>query len=234
MLVSAVSAQDLLLKQKTEDVLSDDDDFGPNKKKYRHNFLGVGFAVPTVEDKEVRIHGGSSFALAYGYRIKRKLTNTFSLGYDLRLGYDQYRGKQDTSSVYTQNYGVIAPDSMKTDKLSYTSLQIAPYFRINIGTRGDHLGKYIDLSFYGELMLSSAHTVKFNHPTDEVAGESHIRTRQLKYTNKLFYGPEIRYGNAFYNVYLRYRMNNFFNRRLTNEPYQLPAIQAGLYLVIPG
>ena len=233
LLVTNVMGQDVLLNQKTEDVLQDKADFGPNKKKYNHNFFGVGFAVPTRQDHETLIYGGSSFGIDYGWRVKRKLSNAFSVGYDVSGGYMQYRSRKDTSSVYSQVYGTPAPDTLTTDKISYSSIKLKPYFRINFGQRGNHLGKYIDLAFYGELMLSSTHVAKFNHPNDEVIGKSQFKTRQLKYTNKLFYGPEFRYGNAFYNIYLRYRMPDFFNSKIAINPFELPAITAGIYLILP-
>ncbi|MFT7614733.1 MAG: hypothetical protein ACI9J3_003718 [Parvicellaceae bacterium] len=231
--LNSVRAQDVLLNQTTKAVLLDKGDVGPNKKKYAHNFLGVSFAVPTRLENETNIYGGSSVGMEYGRRFKRKLSTTFSMGFDLASAYMQYRSKKDTFSFYNQIYGSTSPDSLVTDKLSFTTIRLEPYFRINFGKRGNHLGKYIDLAFYGEFMISSSHVAKFKHENDLLVKKSQVRTRYLKYTNKLFYGPELRYGNAFYNFYVRYRIPDIMNNKLSSSPYQLPNIVAGLNLVIP-
>jgi len=231
--LASANAQDILLKQTTKAVLADKGDVGPNKKKYAHNYLGVTFAIPTRLENETNIYGGSSVGFEYGRRFKRKLSNAFSVGFDLSASYMQYRSKKDTFSFYRQIYGVVAPDSLVTDKLSYTVARFAPYFRINFGKRGNHLGKYVDLAFYGEFMISSSHVAKLKHENDPLVKKSQFRTRHLKYTNKLFYGPELRYGNAFYNFYIRYRIPDIFNDKLSANPYQLPNVLAGINLVIP-
>ncbi len=225
------SGQEILLRQKTEHTLNDSD-FGPNKKKYLHNIFGIGFNLSLHGDKVSLIYGGSSFSLSYGIRRKRKLSNTIALGYDLRYEFNQFRFKNHEGSLFTQVYAMPAPDSLVTDKLSYSAVQLAPYFRINFGKRGDHLGKYLDFAVYGELMVSSRHIIKYDHPNDNMVRKSTHRSRRLAFTNKLFYGLEARYGNSYYNLYFRYRLEDFFNDKLGDDIYRIPAFNAGLFLFI--
>ena len=227
----SITGQEILLHKKTEEILAEDD-FGPNKKKYVHSMLSVGFNFGLQEENVSLIRGWSSFSLGYGVRTKRRLSNTFSLGYDVRCELNQYRYRPHERSLFQQFYSAPEPDSLLVDKLSYSSAQFAPYFRINMGKRGNHLGKYIDLSVYGELMITSSHAVKFKHPNDDQVNRSTLKTRRLKYTNKLLYGLEFRYGNSYYNVYLRYRANDLLNNKLKDDPRQPPACNAGLYLFL--
>ncbi len=225
-------AQDLLLKQETKNVLSDENEFGPNKKKYAHSTLGVDFAVPFRQPDEVLIHGGSSFSATYGMRIKRKLNEAFSIGYDIRFNHTQYRSKRDTSAIYTQVYDVVAPDSLFTDKLGYLSFQLAPYFRVNFGKRGNHLGRYIDIGFRGELLASTRHVLKVEHPTDESIKSTVVKTKGLGFVRRFQYAPELRYGNAYYNIFFSYRLSDLFNEKLGNERYEMPKLSFGLAVVL--
>ncbi len=224
--------QETLLHKKTVETLREGD-FGPNKKRYIHTFFKVGFYQKTNEWNACSIQGGNSFTTGYGIRYKRKLSSKLSYGYDLGYDFNQYRFKRDSSSLYSQLNGFLTADSLKTDKLTFGMLELAPYFRINFGQRGDHLGKYLDFAFYGALMISSKHVLKWDHPNSSIIKKSTYKSRRLGYTNKLFYGIEIRYGNAFYNLFIRYRCVDIFNSKLNESPYQPSLIRLGGYLIIP-
>ena len=224
--------QDTLLYKKTVETLSEGD-FGPNKKNYIHTFFKVGFYQNTDALNTCLIQGGNSFSLGYGVRFKRKLSSKLAFGYDLGYDFNQYRFKRDLSSLYSQLNGFLTADSLKTDKLTFGILELAPYFRINFGKRGDHLGKYLDFVFYGALMISSKHVLKWDHPNSSIIKKSTYKSRRLGYTNKLFYGIEMRYGNAFYNLFMRYRCVHIFNSKLNDNPYQPSLISWGAYIIIP-
>lgn len=231
-LSSTSISQEILLHKKTAETLSESD-FGPNKKNYIHSFIRLGFYQNNNGVKTCVTDGRNSFSMGYGIRYKRKLSTVLSFGYDLGYEFNQYRFKRDVSSLFSQLNGVLTPDSLKVDKLNYSTLDLAPYFRINLGKRGDHLGKYLDFSVYGALMLSSKHVLKWDHPNSDLIKKSTYKSRRLRYTNKLFYGFEFRYGNAFYNIFLRYRRVNIFNTRLSEAPFQPSLLSVGAYMVIP-
>ena len=81
-------------------------------------------------------------------------------------------------------------------------------------------------------MVSSRHIIKYDHPNDNMVKKSTHRSRRLAFTNKLFYGLEARYGNSYYNLYFRYRLEDFFNDKLGDDIYRIPAFNAGLFLFI--
>jgi hypothetical protein len=216
----SVHAQTVLLKvdRKTE---TKETEHGPNLKRFTHFFLRGGMLAS--EDKPgARIIYGTSVNLAFGVRKKFKISNIYSLGYEIENQYTDYKFKQED--------GKLVPDTIKNkvDRLDYSSLGVAFYNRINFDpSRGNFLGKFIDIGIKGEWHYS----IKTVTKNDGINGTLvKTTTRHLNYvynTNALAY---TRLGFSHFSLYASYRLLDLFKSG-THYP-DLPRIVVGLDLAV--
>src|SRR6185436_4619671 len=103
-----------------------------------HFFLSAGF-VTGADKPGARIKYGTSIELASGVRWKYKISNVYSLGYELRINYFEYKLKQQP--------GKKLPDSLLYDveRMDFYCVRAGFFNRINLDPqRGNYLGYYID------------------------------------------------------------------------------------------
>lgn len=196
-------------------------DRGPNSRKFSHSYLIIGGVVP--DSKIVDPAYCHEFGL--GWLKKRKLNNTFSIGYDLAFSYRNYRIK-DTS------YYALPPGSTLLKERLYTrNLQLKPWLRINIGKRGNTLGKYIDLGAFGEWSFARTHYYKFENPKGTPEG---VKVEYLLKKHDWFlpfnYGAMVRLGFNKWSLFGMYRVSNMFKQNMFFN--ELPRITAGINYAI--
>lgn len=194
---------------------------GPNLKKFTHFFLTAGM-VAGADRPGARINYGTSVELGSGVRWKYKISNVYSLGYELRAGYLEYKMKQSP--------GKIVPDSMLNDKerLDFYSLQIGFYNRFNFdGERGNYMGYFLDLGIRGKWDYSIRHIIKNELPDGSYARSS---ISGLPYVNRFNYQVFGRLGLNKVLIYAAWRMSDLFKPKY--EFPELPRLTVGIELSI--
>jgi hypothetical protein len=194
---------------------------GPNAKKFSHSYLLLGGVVP---DSKI-VDPAFCHEFGFGWLKKRKLNNTFSLGYDISFSYRNYRIK-DTS------YYPLPPGSSLIKERLYTrNLQLKPWFRINIGKRGNTLGNYLDLGAFGEWSFARTHYYKFENPKGTPEG---VKGEYLLKKNDWFlpfnYGAMLRIGFNKWSFYGMYRVSDMFKDNIYFK--EMPRITAGVSYAI--
>jgi hypothetical protein len=194
---------------------------GPNAKKFSHYYLILGGVVP---DSKI-VDPAFCHEFGFGWLKKRKLNNTFSLGYDISFSYRNYRIKD------TSYYALPAGSSLIKERIYTRNLQLKPWFRINIGKRGNTIGNYIDLGAFGEWSFARTHYYKFENPKGTPEG---VKGEYLLKKHDWFlpfnYGAMLRIGFNKWSLYGMYRISNMFKQNVYFK--ELPRITAGINYAI--
>lgn len=226
LLLPPSNAQDVLLNQDvTQDTVKSD--FGPNLKRFRHGYLGVGLVLGPAEAPGSDVLYGNSINFAIGTRIKRKLSEFLSVGWDLSYRATAYRLKQDSLKILP------TPDIHHRERLSTNMAQLQLYARFNFGKRGNQLGEYLDLGFAGEWGFIYRHYYRDNlDPVGAYGAEQvEVVNKRLVYTNRWQYGAIVRVGSNRMSLYGHYRFSDLFNdtRAYPELPRLVIGVQLNLY-----
>jgi hypothetical protein len=189
---------------------------GPNLKNFTHFYIGVGFPINTNEDVTyTKI--GSSTALDFGFRYKRKFTSFLASGFDLGIGAASYNLSQDVPKT--------VPDTIINEKEKFRILSITPsaYLRVNFGRRGNYVGNFLDLGAYGSWNMRKLH---FTINKNELDEKVRVETTRLDYMENFAYGFLARAGTNRYVITAKYRMSDIF--KSSNAIPELPRLTVGV------
>ncbi|MFH0866453.1 MAG: hypothetical protein V1904_09660 [Bacteroidota bacterium] len=216
---TALAAQNVLLHKEVKDSLTVK--FGPNLKNFRHFYIGIGFIAGEPDSAGSSIMQGYSMNYLIGYRYKLRLTNWFSLGYDIAFNSYSYRLKQDSTKI-TPNKTI-----HDKEKLTFGDLGVDCYLRFNYGRRGNRIGNFIDLGGYYDWVFSGR-----NYSKDKMTNGNVIETTisHLNYFNAYNYGALARLGFNRYVFYGYYRLSDIFDASYLYP--ELPRLTIGLQIGI--
>ena len=144
MISLGISAQETILDENTYDY-KDPNLFGQNRPFYLHYYLGYGLITPYQQDIRNEIIFGKSFEFELGLRFKYRFTNWLSIGTSMSYDIMNYRINQNAENIFPNNNYYI--DEAK-EKFISQSFSLLPYLRINIGRRGNKIGKYMDIGYF--------------------------------------------------------------------------------------
>ncbi|MCX6258602.1 MAG: hypothetical protein NTW49_12005 [Bacteroidia bacterium] len=218
-----LSAQNVVLEQKpSKDTI--EAKWGQNMKNFIHFYIRWDFMVGKNDVGANYKPGSSNFD--FGMRYKLKLCKYDAIGMDFNfLSTSNYKLKQDNLSVMI-NQGDTG--NFKKESLTFTSLGLEFFNRINYGRRGNAIGKFIDIGAFGNFSYYISHYIKDNG-NSPTYGFYEMYERELKYTNRLNYGVSARLGFGRWVIDAHYRLSDLFKNGggLTDLP-ELPKLQVGL------
>ncbi len=171
--------------------------FGPNRRYFGHLYLGYALvAGPAGSGAAVR-YGPASAELRLGGRLKRRLSQTLALNLDLAYAYQAYGLVQNAQKTLP------TPALHRRESLSGHWLASELSLRLNVGRRGNYVGRYLDLLAGGGRLLGSAHTTD----DDPAPGIGAVQTteRGLPYLQPWAADLGARLGWDRYAVLARYR-----------------------------
>ncbi len=214
-LPSILSAQQVIIAEDLrESAVSKD--FGMNRKHFRHAYIGVHFLAGQAEESGADVRYGKSWSFEYGVRYKRKFSEFYSVGGELftrRLAIwpEQIEGKM-----------IPGPDIYDDEKLVYLQLGGGLYHRINVGERGNYIGRFFDTGAYAAWNFHVRH-VYFKEQDD-----AYLRVRRtgMSFPALFEYGVLARLG--FNNIVLKasYRLSDTF--RSSAELPDIPRLHFGV------
>ncbi|MCF8294451.1 MAG: outer membrane beta-barrel protein [Bacteroidales bacterium] len=220
----SLNAQDVVLEESVPDSLVEPK-FGPNYRHFIHTFYNFGVMVTeSAEATAVKAYK-SGYQLPIGIRYKYKLNNHVALGTDIyyKWSWIYFDTERSSSSVYTQ------------EMYNIGSWGLSPYLRINVGKRGNTLGKFIDLFAYGD--INSMRHYFYEQETNSLdpmllgnyAEKVEVNYKKLSFMNTYNYGAGVRIGWKSYSFFAQYRLNELL---LENEvPANLNAGEVPMLLV---
>ena len=226
-LINTVYSQNVILKQ---DVNKDfeNDEYGPNKKRYRSTFTSFGFLFGNPDSIGSEINWYKSFFYETGNRKKRQLSKFYAIGRETSLNIKSYSIKQHDEKTFG------GFEKHKAERLLLVNLNLTIYNRFNFKpNRGNSLGKYLDLAGYIEYAFIGRHIV--TDKIDQVSGYSQGKywLRGLKYLNKFNYGAQARFGLSHFSFFCSYRFSNLFKEKNQIDYIELPRFTAGFSVDMP-
>lgn len=189
-------------------------DRGVNRKHFRHPFLGYHFFGVEQPGAELLFLRSGRFET--GQRYKRKLSETFSFGYDWSVKRDAFFLKQEEGKL------VPGPEMHDKEKLVFSSLGAGLYQRINVGKRGNHMGSFMDIGVYGDWHFF------VRHVTHDRQGSqlTKIKRSGLSFHEPFAYGALARFGHGRVVLKLSYRLSDTF--KASAQLPELPRLSAGI------
>lgn len=193
--------------------------FGPNRSYFGHLYLGYGVvAGPAMAGAPVH-YGLRSSELRGGGRLKFRLSQTFAVNFDLGYAYLRYDLAQQAGKLLP------TPALHRAETLGLHQLYSEGSLRLNVGRRGNAVGRYLDLLANGGYVVASSHSTE-----DEPGpGISSVETTEhgLPYVRRWTAGVGARFGIDRYALVGRYRLTPTFGTAYTGWP-ELPRWLAGI------
>ena len=222
-----VFAQQVIMEQKvTKDTVPSD--FGPNLKNFSHFYTAFGIIAGAPEGYGATIRYGNSSDFNMGFRYKRKLSNFYSMGFDLGYGLTSFKLKQDLTKIF--------PNAKlhHKEKIHFNHLRLTLYNRFNFGKRGNYIGNFLDIAAYGDWEFSAKHIYFDKHPllNNDNASAAKVINTGLAYTNPFNYGVQTRIGFNRYVLYGSYRLSELFKDQFSYP--ELPRLVIGLQISMHG
>lgn len=196
--------------------------FGPNTPYYQHGFLSLGMVIPTDESDSLGSKFGGLF-FEYGSRGKVKLTNTFALGWEASYQYHMSSLVQDS----LKNLLSLGQE-FEEQQLKKHLINLGVHLRLNVGRRGNNLGKYLDLGGFSSYVFSSRMVVKTEEDRNSGnfgSSEQRVVFKRLNFTNPIEYGLNARLGLNGFILWGRYRLSDSFRKKQeVNNGNVLPSL----------
>jgi hypothetical protein len=227
-IASNASAQQPILSMNVEEMENNvyDSDFGPNRRRYNHPYVGFGVTYdiyePGFADNVAMGLPNRSFMFSSGYTSKLKLSRIFALGFDYSLN-----AKNISVTQIGQISQINDVNTFNREKFSFFNLGTAPWLRINFDRkRGDILGKYIDLGGYANWHFAHRHRLK--HKSGHWTGRSNKIQTNYKpdYVNNYEYGVVFKIGLGNFIFYNQIRLS----KQLNLNGIDLPRFTSGMML----
>lgn len=176
---------------------------GANRKHFGHIFLGLHHIAGAPELSTDKLNGLRSWAFEFGYRYKKRFTQTLSAGADLGIKKMSYSIKH-WEMLHT-------PEAAEVDKhkLSFMQTGLGLYQRFNYNKRrGNYIGNYIDAGVYGDWNLNTRQVYKYRNDADEKVV---VRKSKLSYISPFEWGILTRFGFNRFAAKATYRLSGHFN-----------------------
>lgn len=198
---------------------------GPNQKSYLHGFMGYGLILGGGEGSGGTINYGRSGGWHFGIRKKRKLSNFYSIGYELFYAVNTFSLKQDSTKKFP-NSALHTKEHFRTNELG-----LSLYNRFNFGKRGNRIGNFLDIGAYGTWIAGASHTYydKYAIANSANASNTTVTNRGLIYISDFNYGVQARIGFNRIVFFGNYRLSQLFNGKIASYP-ELPRLITGIQI----
>ncbi len=231
LLLASVSlqAQTVLMKEEPKLYNLQRPTYGPNMMHYTHLYLSYGMFVSPTEGEGVDIDHTKSFSLDLGWRYKMKLNKYFAIGSDIHFCKNIFDIKQNAAK---QLFNSILH---KEELLKQNKIGMDVFFRINVGRRGNSVGKFMDIALYGDYITKSTHL--YVDQVDVVAANYYAEERKtiystLAYVKNMEYGLKMRLGVGHWVLHANYRLSDLFTTDFKQNELdvELPRLSVGLQI----
>lgn len=199
---------------------------GPNMRHYGHFYLGGGMVADFDEEPGTAIKWWRSGQFLVGYRYKLKLLSFYAIGLDFNFKSTQYF----FDGIEENPFDELNPLTYNLERdrhyLMNNALSLEFYNRINIGKRGNTLGKYLDTGIWGQWNFEDVDNILIKTDDDNVPTQrTRIKNRRLTYVEPFSYGVTARIGLNKFLVYGIYRLSDHFKDVISaDNPVAIPEL----------
>lgn len=227
-LASSVFAQEIVLEKNVEEQYEEAK--GPNMRIFSHIYIGAGGIADFDESNGTSINAWRSGQYIVGYRFKLKVLSFYSLGMDLNYKMDQYFMEGDDTNPFDPLNPLTFTTGEKKQTFTNNGVGLELWQRINIGNRGNNLGKYFDAGFRGQWNISDVEKVIINFDNAQFNGRQRLYNRRLKYVEEFSYGLSGRIGFDKWIIHGYYRLSDLFKSEF--DIPELPRLTIGVQFAI--
>ena len=217
-------SQNVIMKE-TIDTTKKVEAVGPNRKHFGHLITAYGFGIQSNNTEyTIKPFGSGNYFL--GYRNKQRINKTFAYGFSIAYNYRNFHLLPKLTDTLP------GPFRFDKESIKFNNIYFDLYQRINYGRRGNSLGKFIDVGFYGEYAFSTVYSVKHNLPANNnmQANKVALKYKNLNYLNPFNYGLTLRIGFDKYVFFGNYRISNCVKGNTVMK--ELPRISAGVEIAM--
>ncbi|KUG07673.1 hypothetical protein [Solirubrum puertoriconensis] len=195
--------------------------YGPNRQLFRHLYVGYALVLGQPERSGAELRSGASAELTLGLRQKHRLAEHLALGFDVRYARLQYSLAQNDAKVLP------TPAQHYRESLVLQRADLEAWLRLNVGRRGNIVGRYFDVGGWGGRVIGTAHRTE-DKPNSGAARRVNVVEHGLPYLQKWSYGLVGRVGANRYAAVVRYRLADTFRGERAALYPELPPWQLGL------
>lgn len=197
--------------------------YGPNRRFYQHLFLGYAPVVGRPAGSGAELRYFKSAEPFIGVRSKFRLTNTASVGFDVRYARLAY--------ALAQNSQKLLPNATlrQQESIVLSQVQLEPFVRLGFGRRGNVIGRYLDLSGWGGWVMATSHRTE-DEPGTGGSARTVVVEHGLNYVRRWPFGVATRLGSGRYVLTARYRLSDTFTAGANPAYVELPRWLVGLEL----
>jgi len=192
--------------------------FGANRKHFGHVFIGFHHINGAPELNTDKLKDLGSWVFEFGYRYKRRFSQTLSAGAELGIKKMSYSIKH-WEMLHT-------PEATEIDKhkLIFVQTGLGLYQRFNYNKRrGNFIGNYIDVGVYGDWNFNSRQVYQFRNDADEKVV---VKKSKLNYISPFEYGLLTRFGFNRFAAKATYRLSDHFEE--TSALGEMPRFTLGV------
>ena len=234
-MTSILYSQEVLLEKNVEEQYTGTR--GPNMRHYGHLYVGAGMVADFGEEEGTAIDWWRSGQFMFGYRYKLKLLSFYAIGLDIGYKYTSYFFEDRNSNPFQELNPLTWEPERDRHSLANNGIGLELYHRINIGRRGNSLGKYFDTGFRGQWNFADAEEILIRTDDKNVpAMRTKIKNRRLNYIEPFSYGLTARVGFNKIVVHASYRLSDYFRDKINESVSisipEVPRLAAGVQLVL--
>ena len=193
--------------------------FGPNRRYFGHVYLGYGLVAGRAGTGAAVRYGGASAELRGGGRFKTRFSQVVAVNLDLGYAYLRYELEQNGQKL------VPSPALHRREGLGLHQIYSEISLRLNVGRRGNAVGRYVDLLAGGSWVAGTRH----NTEDAPAPGIGRVETTEygLPYLRRWSGNVGTRLGIDRYALVARHRLSPAFGPAYAAWP-ELPRWVVGL------
>ncbi|MCK4920135.1 MAG: hypothetical protein KAS71_03760 [Bacteroidales bacterium] len=221
-------AQDVILEKDVDEQFKGTK--GPNMRHFKHLYLGAGTVLDYDEETGASINPLTSAQFIIGYRYKLKLLSFYALGFDLNFKMNRYMFDGDDENPLDLSNPLLIVENEEKHSLTNNGPGLELYQRINIGKRGNTLGKYLDIGVQGQWNMTDVEEYILVNEADPYFGKSRIINRKLTFIEPVSYGLSARIGINKFAIQGYYRLSDYFRSEFSMS--ELPRLTIALQFAL--
>ncbi|AIZ63862.1 hypothetical protein PK28_09480 [Hymenobacter sp. DG25B] len=193
---------------------------GPNRAYFQHFYAGYSPLVGSSQ-AGAPIKYGSTGEIILGWRQKWRFSQQLAVGADLQTVRLHANLRQTDAKV--------VPNSLRHEResLSWQQVQLGGFVRLNVGHRGNVIGRYLDVGGWGGWAFATTHAFR-DEPAAGPVKVLKVTEHGLSYAQRWQYGLSARVGSSRYALVVRRRFSSLYMGREADAWPDLPRYSAGL------
>ena len=228
-------SQDVLIDKDVEDQYKGKT--GPNMRHYGHFYVAYGLVTDFDEEPGTAIEWWRSGQYILGYRYKLKLLPFYALGLDLSYKRTQYYFEGIDVNTFNVENPLTTNLERDRHRLINNGLGLEFYHRINIGRRGNTLGKYLDTGIRAQWNVSDMESILIKREDEDIPAQRvRIKNRGLTYIEPFSYSLTARVGLNKIMIHANYRFSDYFKNEISElndvDIPELPRLVLGIQFAL--